>query len=311
MTAMKTAGELSLWDIENELQMRGLNKSGISTPLAHLPSGELIVQLRIEQKGIYGVDDRKDYWEFPNESLKSLARSVVGLFNLNDVIDNNDGTCTLKTVPFKERRLLCATEKFREQPTGPFGSGFLVAPDIIATAGHCVNEADVTQRLFAFGFRMENNGAVVTIPSSDVYRGHAVVARTEDSGGPDWALVRLDRKVTDRPVLPIRRSGRIEDGTSVFVMGHPARLPIKFADGSIVRDNTPSSYFIANLDAYGGNSGSPVFGTDNVVEGVLVRGDADFTLAEGAACWVSKVCPTTGCQGEHCTRTTEFAKLVP
>jgi hypothetical protein len=94
-------------------------------------------------------------------------------------------------------------------------------------------------------------------------------------------------------------------------MGHPARLPIKFADGSIVRDNTPSSYFIANLDAYGGNSGSPVFGTDNVVEGVLVRGDADFTLAEGAACWVSKVCPTTGCQGEHCTRTTEFAKLVP
>ena len=77
-----------------------------------------------------------------------------------------------------------------------------------------------------------------------------------------------------------------------------------------MRDNSPSGHFVANLDAYGGNSGSPVFNSDtHEVEGVLVRGDTDFVLQGG--CRVSLVCPTTGCRGEDCTRVTEFANLVP
>jgi len=44
------------------------------------------------------------------------------------------------------------------------------------------------------------------------------------------------------------------------------------------------------------------------VEGILVRGEADFV--QQGTCPVSLVCPTTGCRGEDCTRTTEFAQFI-
>ena len=77
-----------------------------------------------------------------------------------------------------------------------------------------------------------------------------------------------------------------------------------------MRTNTADGYFVANLDTYGGNSGSPVFNSDtHEVEGILVRGERDFVQAGG--CTVSLVCPDTGCRGEDCTRVTRFASHVP
>src|SRR5262249_51918318 len=84
----------------------------------------------------------------------------------------------------------------------------------------------------------------------------------------------------------------------------------KFAAGAAVRNNAPDAFFVANLDTYGGNSGSPVFNSDtHVVEGILVRGENDFVLQ--GTCMVSLVCPTTGCRGEDCTRTAVFAQFLP
>ena len=94
------------------------------------------------------------------------------------------------------------------------------------------------------------------------------------------------------------------------MIGHPCGLPQKFADGATVRDNTPKAFFVANLDTYGGNSGSPVFNSSNqAVEGILVRGENDFVT--NGTCFVSLVCPTTGCRGEDVTRASEWATKVP
>ncbi len=94
------------------------------------------------------------------------------------------------------------------------------------------------------------------------------------------------------------------------MIGHPVGLPTKFAGEAVVRSNQQSAFFVANLDTYGGNSGSPVFNSDtHEVEGILVRGETDFVPQGG--CNVSLVCPTSGCRGEDCTRTTEFSNLVP
>ena len=91
----------------------------------------------------------------------------------------------------------------------------------------------------------------------------------------------------------------------MHVIGHPVGLPAKVAGGAIVRDNTPNPFFVANLDTYGGNSGSPVFNSrTHRVEGILVRGERDF-VARGN-CTVSFVCPTTGCRGEDVTRITKL-----
>ena len=45
-----------------------------------------------------------------------------------------------------------------------------------------------------------------------------------------------------------RRIRNLEDDEDVFVIGHPSGLPLKFANGAQVRDNSPSSFFVANLE---------------------------------------------------------------
>lgn len=279
--------------------------------LREFDDASIATVLKGNQKGIYGTDDRVDVFQLPAGPNLDDVDSVVALFNRSDVTDNGNGTSTLQTQNFGTANNLCASERFRNQPIGAFCSGFLVAPNVIATAGHCVNAGNVTDIRFVFGFRMSNaTAAVTTINNSEIYRGSDLIGRQEVGDGPDWALVRLDRLVTNHRIAPIRRTGKIGDAQALHVIGHPVGLPTKFAGGATVRSNTPNAFFVANLDTYGGNSGSPVFNsTTHEVEGVLVRGETDFVSS--GSCNISLVCPTTGCRGEDSTRTTEFAKLVP
>src|SRR5690606_11297122 len=109
---------------------------------------------------------------------------------------------------------------------------------------------------------------------SQVYTGVEIVGQTLNSFD-DWMLVRLDRVVTAPGALPleIRRDGFPGVGTPVGMIGHPSGLPMKIAFGSttVIKKDFQSTFFEANLDAYGGNSGSPVFNqTTGIVEGIQV-----------------------------------------
>jgi hypothetical protein len=292
---------------------RGLNYAASATNsiLNGFDEESLLAAVKANQKVIYGIDDRRDLFQLPAGPDRDDADCVVALFRAASISDNGDGTSTLSTDNFGVAYSLCASEPFRNQPTGAFCTGFLVAPDIIATAGHCLNSGNLTTVRFVFGFRMRDaSNAEPVIANSEIYSGAALLGHQLTPNGTDWALVRLDRQVTNHRIASIRRTGRIADSESVHVIGHPAGLPIKFAGGAVVRDNTPAPFFVANLDTYGGNSGSPVFNsTTHEVEGILVRGEIDFV--EQGGCQVSLICPTTGCRGEDCTRTTEFASLLP
>jgi len=282
-----------------------------SGPFQDVDSATIVKVLKDKQKAIYGVDDRKDLFLVDDQGILNDADCVVSLFQNRDVVDNGNGTSTLETKNFGTEYNLCNNERFREQPTGAFCSGFLVAPDLVATAGHCVNPNNVTNILFVFGFRMVDKTTPQTIiDNNEIYRGKDIIDRNETAGGADWALVKLDRAVTNHTIAEFRRTGIIQNNQAVHVIGHPCGLPTKFAGGAKVRDNTPNEFFVANLDTYGGNSGSPVFNSDtHQVEGILVRGETDFASSNG--CNVSLVCPSTGCRGEDCTKTTEFSSLVP
>ncbi|HWS88934.1 MAG TPA: hemopexin repeat-containing protein [Pyrinomonadaceae bacterium] len=288
----------------------GKSRAGDGKPdLSEFDSKTIARALKGNQKVIYGTDDRVDVFQLPAGANRDDVDSVVALFRSSDVTDNGDGTSTLQTQKFATAHNLCASERFREQPIGAFCSGFLVAADLIATAGHCADDSDVTDIRFVFGFRMKTASTATTkIQNSEIYRGVKIVGR-KLVGDEDWAVVRIDRPVTNHRVVKLRRTGKIADGQALHVIGHPVGLPTKFAGGAVVRDNTPTPFFVANLDTYGGNSGSPVFNSNtHEVEGILVRGETDF-VSQGS-CNVSLVCPSTGCRGEDVTRATEFAKIV-
>jgi hypothetical protein len=311
--------ELTVDDLLQELRAREAKAAGRSAlagasepseSLRAFDDSTIAKALKANQKVIYGTDDRVDVFELPPGPDLDDVDSVFALFDHTDVIDNGNGTSTLRTRNFGAAQNLCLGERFRDQPIGAFCSGFLVASDIMATAGHCVDASNVTNVRFVFGFRMLNETTAETVVSNgEIYRGVSVIGRKEVGDGPDWALVGIDRPATNHRIVRIRRAGIIGNDQTVHVIGHPSGLPTKFAGAAKVRSNEPAAFFVANLDTYGGNSGSPVFNSDtHEVEGILVRGEADFV--QQGACRVSLVCPTTGCRGEDCTRTTEFVGFL-
>lgn len=260
---------------------------------------------------VYGDDDRKDLYDAANTpSSLTLAQATAALVKKAE-LSAAAGGFKLPTETFGTSMGLCADEPFREQPNPAFCSGFLVGADTLVTAGHCITSGtDCSATAFVFDFAYQTRGADPTnVPTSNVYYCREVVKTQALSAGADFAVIKLDRAVSGRRPVAFRREGKIEDNAPLVVIGHPSGLPTKIAAGANVRSNTPADFFVANLDTYGGNSGSAVFHAGSgVVEGILVRGEQDFTSR--GSCSVSKRCASADCRGEDVTRATAFASFV-
>ena len=325
---MKTTQEWTAEELVAELRHRerhgsaqgsgpagGARSVGVTSrfrDLDDIPTQDLARLAQDRQRVVYGVDDRKDIYQVKNAKVRKAADAVVAIVKASDLEADGHGGWRLATSSYKDEFRLCSNETFSSQPLGCFCSGFLVGPDVVATAGHCVkNNADLATMRFVFGFRMVDLSTPRTsFAANDVYEGAALIGRKLTSTQTDWALIRLARAVVGRSPVAFRTAGKIAAAQKLFVIGHPCGLPQKYAPGASVRDNTPAAFFVANLDTYGGNSGSPVFNaTNHKVEGILVRGENDFV--KSGSCFVSLVCPTTGCRGEDVTRASEWAGKVP
>jgi V8-like Glu-specific endopeptidase len=304
--------------------MKNLSKTTLSAAavLALLPmlsfSGG-----NIGDKSIYGPDDRKDYFE-ASADMKLLFDSVVSFWKASSI--TGPGGAILKTVNFGERMNLCPGTKFMEQPIGAFCSGSLVGEDLVITAGHCVKtEEDCKNTKLVFGYAVKKAGspAVTTLPASEVYTCGKIIKRflggepgsVNPAGqalGPDYALIQLDRKVTGHKPLAINRgTTNLKKGDGIFVIGHPVGLPLKVAGGATVRDFSKVGYFVADLDTFGGNSGSPVFNTrTKLIEGILVRGDEDF-IDSPAGCTTMATYAQTAGRGEDVTKISAISASIP
>lgn len=249
---------------------------------------------------IYGADNRLEVYEEADASRRDLARSVVAIMPSDALRTSAAGTAQVTGMKFGQMNNLCPNEKFYDQLAPAYCSGFLVADNIIATAGHCVQDPNFcSDAKFVFDFSLDAKGRDPnSIKSLDVYGCKRVIFEEIDGRGADYAFVELDRNVVGR--TPVRFAPQApKPGDSVFVIGHPVGIPAKIAGGAKVRRNTPG-YFVANLDTFGGNSGSAVFneGT-NEVAGILVRGEQDF-IRRGS-CNVSYQCKDELCRGEDVT----------
>lgn len=323
--------DFSIKDLVEELTVRGLIEQTRTTKgplpskgapslmafpreaLSKFDNKTILEALAIHDKSIYGPDDREEVVAVSNPGPKKNAESVIALFKKDRITNNLDGTASLRLdffncVPGKKTQILCTKEKFRNQYTGPIGTGVLIQPDLVATVSHCVDRANLSDIRFVFGFKMKK-GAVepTSVIAKDIYEGQEVISPS----GTDWVLIRLKKPVSGHPWASIRREGRVGNGNGLYIIGHPCGLPAKFASNAHVGGNTDKSFFLADLDAFHGNSGSPVFneGSD-IVEGLLLKGNPDFCPdpLEGGHCWSSV--RTRGAGKEKCIRTTEFARYL-
>ncbi len=253
----------------------------------------------LQAKVIYGEDDRLDLYEVTDQSLLNLASSTMALMRASD-IRINGAIAEIKEEKIGEAYRLCKTERFYEQNSAAFCSGFLVAPDTVMTAGHCVrsqSSCNTTRFVFDFAMQSESDRAN-QVPAGNVYECKELVHSVAVGSGEDFAVIKLNRPVLDRE--PLKLSPKTADvGADLTVIGHPSGLPTKIADGASVR-RVLREHLVANLDTYGGNSGSAVFNSQTgEVEGILVRGEADYIFENG--CRKSNVCTDSGCRGEDVT----------
>ena len=254
---------------------------------------------KITPKVIYGEDNRLDVYQVSRADIRDVADSTVAIIPITS-LKVKSGSIQIDGSSFGQDMGLCKDEPFFNQITAANCSGFLVGDDLIATAGHCVSSSDCKKYAFVFGFKMLNQTQVQdSIANSEVYNCKEIVAH-EYTDEVDYALVRLDRPVRGHRVLKLQQNPA-DLGEEIYVVGHPSGLPTKVAQGASVREQN-GQFFVANLDTYGGNSGSAVFNekTSEVV-GILVRGATDYIYDRGAKCTRSNQCPLDGCRGEDVT----------
>jgi V8-like Glu-specific endopeptidase len=256
-------------------------------------------------RDIWGFDGRKDIYEVEDEQIKANAGCVAAICKKNKLSEEKKGFTILKVKSFQDAQKVTDSERFCHQPTyaGWIATGFLVDKDVIATAAHCVKKDELDDLRFIFGYKMLNADTALTeIPNEQVYKGVEIIDRYYSREGiqPDWALVRLDRKVKRQAIAKLSRED-IFLGLPVYAIGHPLGLPLKAAPGAYVCD-VNETCFVADLDIFSGNSGSPVFRSDTgEVIGIVVRGDRDLKSTPGG--WTSVVYPNfeIPAKGPQCT----------
>jgi hypothetical protein len=249
---------------------------------------------------IYGDDDRLDLFEEPSALKRSMSRSVAALVDAAYVSRTDPTGYSIQMLSFGESYGLCPSEKFIEQNVAADCTAFLVAPDIMATAGHCLHGPEACSTLkVIFDFALTVRGPVPDRFTNEQVYSCSRLLTTTHTERTDFALFQLDRPVRDRPSLPLSRNGPPAKDSGIFVIGHPAGLPIKIAGNAHVRE-LGDGVFVTNLDTYAGSSGSPVINSSTFeVEGILVSGERDFE-AEGE-CNVSYRCADGDCRGEDVT----------
>ena len=100
---------------------------------------------------IYGEDNRLDYYKLKgldvNQGVIDNCDAVASSWDKYKIRIYGD-KATLSTSQFGSLYSLAPTEPFYEQPIGAHCTSFLVAPDIVVTAGHCLDGLNLINKRF-------------------------------------------------------------------------------------------------------------------------------------------------------------------
>lgn len=264
---------------------------------------------------IYEEDNRVEPSEIKNNiNISQATPSVALLLETGDI--SNTSSTLYKSITARSlgRTLnLCPTERFYTQPAAGFCTGFLVADDILVTAGHCLpekNSCNDFSVLFDFTEERTHHSKKLRVPSKNIFHCVEVLYFLDDKEidpDQDIAIIRLDRP-TKRPSLALAPK-KLKDNSILSLVGHPLGIPMKIAHSGSLLENSEEKIFSLAIDSYSGNSGSPLINeSSGKVEGMLIRGHGDF-IKKGD-CYVSVECTKTSCLGEDGLRSSIILEIL-
>jgi hypothetical protein len=185
-------------------------------------------------------------------------------------------------------------------------SGFLVGQNILMTTAHCVNETSCTEDRWQF-----SDGVVRRCQNVLQWKLLRKV-----KGYQDYALIELEEEKwsSQKParwIFGLPSKGQwdvLKQSLNAFAstpsplpwanIGHPLGLdffiqyPLRVWSNSFFKDRT---FFISTLDAFAGQSGSPLIDMKTgMAYGMVMRGRNDFYIDEEANCVRFERCELSG-----------------
>lgn len=258
-------------------------------------------------KAIYGADERTFINASTEKPFKKLSESVA-LIAHNDVFEKNWLNTRIlgNVLSDKTQVYLCADEKFSANHSLRSCTGFLIGPDLVASAGHCFMSADdcANKKIVFEVTEKDETENGYKIPNRRIYECQEIVKSALDDEN-DFAVIRLKSKVSGRKPLRLKSSkaAPLAKGEKVFMIGHPLGLPQVLSKNANVIETENDHFFKATLDSFEGNSGSPVFNARTFeVEGILVRGEEDFVENSEGQCRRYKTYEEESGKGESITK---------
>jgi V8-like Glu-specific endopeptidase len=259
------------------------------------------------QAAVFGVDDRQPVYSFSQKANLGRA-TAIALLTGNSTFTADKKSVDIDVSPLSGT--LCSDQKFVSDVSLSYScTGFLVAPDLLVTAGHCVsNHSEVKNETggycevfdWLFDYQATPTSAPRTsgISTEKVYHCKQIIYAVQDEVAPfrDYALIQLDRPVLDRQPLTIS-TAPVQMNDAVTMLGYPLGSPLKLSQNAkIILTNPLAHSFVTNLDAFDGNSGSPVFNAKNEVIGILVAGTPEVSLIhdDAHACYRYNHCDEDG-----------------
>lgn len=274
---------------------------------------------------IYGEDDRLEvssastYWQIKARSVaiqvnrKTMSDSKIKdhkIITARTIREN-------RTMKIDERTTigLCEEVRFADQAQTASCTGFLIAPDLLVTAGHCMDKVDSCAGFdWVFDYKSDESGiASLDIDQKNIYSCKQIINGALDIyTSTDFALIKLDRNVEGRRPLKFNTTGILNSLDKVLVIGASDGVTLKVAGDGDILYNGHENKFVSNLDTFYGNSGSPVFNQrTGLVEGLVSTGEDDYKPDMNRMCIRINKCDQNGgeCSGETASRILQIPEL--
>ena len=246
--------------------------------LLYVFSGASNLSLGQEQAAM--IYDRDDRWPLflATSFQEQLAQGVAALIRKERLIE-------LPQTEFYHLHAKTLAElgydptmRYAQEVSAAECTGFLVDQDILVTASHCIFDEECNaDYVWVFNYKQYGRRHHF-INKEDIYTCKKVLKREKNANkGIDWAVLALDRPAVLQQPLLYRQAGKIQSNQEVISFGFPSGVPMKIILNGRVVDNSAEGFFTASLDAFVGNSGSPVIDpATGIVEGLLARGGLDY-----------------------------------
>ena len=90
---------------------------------------------------VYGDDDRLDLYDVTDTVHYDIAAATAAMLPPRALKKAMDGSYEISAQTLEDQGI-CKSERFSQQPTAAYCSGFLVGEDLLVTAGHCIENAN-------------------------------------------------------------------------------------------------------------------------------------------------------------------------